>query len=381
MYGISTYGKMVADPTRIEAYSQALRQAITPNSTVLDLGSGTGVFALLACKFGARRVYAIEPNRAILVAKANAAANGFADRIVFFQELSTRVSLPEKVDVLVSDLRGILPLFEKHLPAIVDARKRFLSPGAVQIPLSDRILVAPVEAPEEFKENVLGHDSSSLGVDVEAAVRHTSNSLFKVNLLPGQLLAEEKRWAALDYTAALPSDYAAGLSWTVRPGVCHGLAVWFDTVLSKGISYSNAPGQPCKVYRQIFFPWPKPVEPDSGDLVTVELKANLVGDDYVWRWDSRVICPERSADARAQFQQSSFYGIPLDPSQLRKRSAQYVPTLDEDGQIDRFVLNAMAGEATVEMIAADVVARFPKRFPSLQDSLNWVAALSAKYSR
>mgnify|MGYP001184895145 CR=1 FL=1 len=72
---------MIADRVRMDAYVRALRQAVVPGSVVIDIGTGTGIFAMLACQFGARRVYAIEPDDAIQVAREIAAANGFADRI------------------------------------------------------------------------------------------------------------------------------------------------------------------------------------------------------------------------------------------------------------------------------------------------------------
>ncbi len=86
---------MIGDSVRMDAYAQALRQVVKPNSVVLDIGTGTGIFAMLACKFGARRVYAIEPNDAVQVARETAIINGFAERIEFFQALSTQVTLPE----------------------------------------------------------------------------------------------------------------------------------------------------------------------------------------------------------------------------------------------------------------------------------------------
>ena len=60
-YSLSEYGNMIADKTRMDPYAYALKAAITPDSVVLDIGAATGIHALLACKFGARQVYAIEP--------------------------------------------------------------------------------------------------------------------------------------------------------------------------------------------------------------------------------------------------------------------------------------------------------------------------------
>jgi|SRR5438105_12126415 len=83
---------MVGDGVRSDAYARALRECIRPNSIVLDIGTGVGIWALLACQFGARRVYAIEPNDVIQVAREIAAANGYADRIEFIQDISTRIA-------------------------------------------------------------------------------------------------------------------------------------------------------------------------------------------------------------------------------------------------------------------------------------------------
>ena len=108
--GRSKVGRMIADELRRDAFTRAMRQAITPESVVLDIGTGTGIFALLACQFGARKVYAIEPDDAIQVARQLSSANGNAERIKFFQDTSTKVTLPERAVVIVSDMGGALPL-------------------------------------------------------------------------------------------------------------------------------------------------------------------------------------------------------------------------------------------------------------------------------
>src|SRR5690349_9590517 len=102
---------MIADTTRVRAYARALDAKITSESVVLDIGTGPGFLALLACRAGAARVYAVEPEDVIQVAREVASANGLADRIRFIQARMTDVNLPEPVDGIVADLRGPLPLF------------------------------------------------------------------------------------------------------------------------------------------------------------------------------------------------------------------------------------------------------------------------------
>src|SRR3979411_3014659 len=109
MYSVADFGRMLADEGRLGPYLAALRAAVRPGDVVVDIGTGTGIFALWACKLGAARVYALDDNPAVDVAKRVCRASGFGDRGTFFEELSTDVVLPERADVVVADLRGSLP--------------------------------------------------------------------------------------------------------------------------------------------------------------------------------------------------------------------------------------------------------------------------------
>ena len=95
MYDIHDYGGMINDSVRMTAYIRSLRSIITPESVVLDIGTGPGIFALMACQLGARKVYAIEPMDVIELAKELAEINNFSERITFIQDRSANVELPE----------------------------------------------------------------------------------------------------------------------------------------------------------------------------------------------------------------------------------------------------------------------------------------------
>jgi predicted RNA methylase len=51
---------MVNDVARAVAFKRGLAEAITPASIVVDLGSGSGLLAVMAAQLGARHVFAIE---------------------------------------------------------------------------------------------------------------------------------------------------------------------------------------------------------------------------------------------------------------------------------------------------------------------------------
>src|SRR5262245_32729841 len=175
MYSVSSYGFMIADSARMDAYAEALRRAVKPDSVVLDIGAGTGIFSLLACRFGARKVYAIEPDDTIRVACEIAAANGYSDRIEFIQKLSTEVTLPELADVLISDMRGLLPFLGRHISNVADARERLLKPGGTLIGRRDDIWAAIVEAEETYNEYLGPWEKYDL--DMTAARRIVTNTI------------------------------------------------------------------------------------------------------------------------------------------------------------------------------------------------------------
>jgi protein arginine N-methyltransferase 1 len=211
----------------------------------MDIGTGTGIFALLACRFGARRVYAIEPDDAIQVAREIAKANGYADRIEFLQAMSTQVTPSEPADVIISDLGGVLPWFAQHIPSIADARRRLLAPAGVLIPQRDVAWAAVVESDDLYARHTVAWDRNRFGLDMEAARRVVINTLNQGRITRDNLLTNVHRWATLDYSAVEDPNVHAQINWIVRrSGTGHGIAAGFDRTVVNGICLSNAPDAP-----------------------------------------------------------------------------------------------------------------------------------------
>lgn len=385
MYSITNYGAMIADRVRIRAYADALRRVITSDSVVVDLGTGTGIFALLACRFGARRVYAIEPSDAIQVAREIATANGFAERIEFHQAMSTEVTLPERADVIVSDIGGVLPWFQTHLPSIADARRRFLAPGGVLIPQQDAVWAAVVEAPELYARHSAPWEDCGFDLDMEPARRLAVNTFKRGEVTADRLLAEPQRWAVLDYALVENANIRAQVHWTVsRAGTGHGIVVGLERTLAEGIRLSNAPERPDAVgpdsiYETVFFPWWSPVPLAAQDLIEVELRATLVNGSYIWCWNTSIVDPRQPLAVKARFAQSTLLESPVSPATLRKASASYTPTLTENGRMARFVLDAMNQGLPLGEIARALSSEFATRRFRDQEALSYVAALAQQY--
>ena len=321
MYSVHFYGQMLNDARRMDAYAAALRRTVKPDSVVMDLGCGPGVFALLACKLGARRVYAVEPQNVISLAREAAAANGFADRIEFFEKFSTEITLTQPADIIISDLRGVLPWFQQHIPSIIDARARLLARGGVLLPRRDILWAAVVEAPDRYEELVGPWQNNKYELDLSAGTRLVTNNWRKTRIEPEQLLVEPVCWTTVDYYEVQSPDIGAEIAWQApRQGMAHGVAVWFDSELVEDIGFSNHPNKPQMIYGNGFFPFSEPVEVKESDRIVLRLAARMLENDYVWRWDTDFFTANVEAYPKVSFKQSTFFGVPLSSSQLRKLS-------------------------------------------------------------
>ena len=373
---------MLADDVRLEAYTKALRQAVTPDSVVLDLGAGAGFFAVLACKLGARKVYAIEPNDTIELGPQLAAENSCGDRIEFIKDMSTRVSLPEKVDVIVSDLRGSAPLYAGSIVTLIDARERFLKPDGVMIQQRDTIFAALVEAFEVYGKNVTSLIETRAGVDQSMYRKFLCNQFVKGRVEREALLTEPQIWATLHYPTISSPDVTAELRWkALRVGTAHGLSLWFEAGLGIGADahVSTAPFAPERIWGTPFFALQEPIVLIEGDEVIVNLSARLVHKEYVWRWDTRVIGSDGAV--KADFKQSTFYGEIISLSHLRKQAATFVPALNEEGRINAFILAQMNGQTSSQTIAERLSEQFPALFPTWQKAMKSVGDVAGKFSQ
>ena len=158
---------LLDDGPRLLAYGAALKEVIKPEHMVLDLGSGTGILGLLACRAGARRVYAIDEGGILEIARAICRANQLDDRVVHVKGLSTRVELPEKVDVVIADQIGYFGFEAGVIGYFNDARARLMKAGGVAIPGRIDLEIAPVSAPE-MRQRVDFWASPVAGFDVSA---------------------------------------------------------------------------------------------------------------------------------------------------------------------------------------------------------------------
>lgn len=380
MYSLGDYGSMIADCIRTPPYIKAIEAAVKPGTVVVDVGCGTGFFALVACCAGARRVYAIDEAEIVHFGEKLAVANGFADRITFLCGDSRQIELPERANVIVSDLRGALPFFGPALPSIQDARERFLALGGIMIPQRDTLYAAIVEASAAFENLTSPWKTEINGLDLSAGLSCTLYQMGQQYANREQLVSEPQAWCVIDYTKNLSANAAAKLLFrTTRTAVAHGILIWFDAQLYEDIGFSCAPGIPKTVYSHIFLPWLEPVTVGDGQEIEVALHANLVGVDYVWRWETKI--DNGGSHPSRHFQQSTLQGAQFSPQWLRKHAEDFVPSLTADGEAERWLLQAMDGKTALEKIAKDAADRFPTVFRKKEQAFRRISALAEKFSR
>lgn len=367
-YSLREYGAMFAAPVRSRALVAALEATVRPGTVMAELGAGPGLYALLACRLGADRVYAIEVSPVLELAPLLAAENGVAERLICIRDLSTRVTLPERVDVLLADLRGVLPFFHGSVRSIIDARERFLKPGGAIMPRRDTLWAAVVHAPAPYEAIVGPWTSAARGLALRRGLEVALNNWIGVSVESEQLLSAPASWGTIDYATITEPRLSGTATCTVaRAGTAHGMCAWFDTEMHTGIAFSNAPGAPSTLYGQAFFPWLEPVALAAGDVVRVRFQVMPGRPDSTWTWETTV-CTARGEE-RVSFRQSTFFGYVFPADDVRRRSDSYVPTLSPSGRVARDVLAQMNGERSLGAIAVEMHQRYPDLFP------DWIAAL------
>ncbi len=378
-YSIADYGDMVDCEPRMPVYAEALKRAVTPGCTVIDIGAGFGIFALLACKYGAGSVVAIETDSSIELLHELAAANGYSDRITVVRDLSTNFTPEKKADVIISDLRGTMPLFEHHISAITDARERLLANDGHLLPMRDILRVALVRSPNSYRSAKAPWKSNRYGLDLSAGQRFAVNDSSKVYLNPSALLSEPRDLATLDYRTMTDPNVEGTVELSaLRDCEAQALLVWYDAEVSEGLTYSNAPGEPKLVYGQMFLPFAEPMTLRKGETISARIRANLMDSEYIWSWDSDAPADE-TGKPRQAFRQSTFLRKIIPPDMLQPGANTRVPEASPRIAIDRDCLDLVGEGRNLGEIAQALVERHPEHLQSYDEALESVADLMRRY--
>jgi len=303
---IDFHRSLLAEKGRCKNYRRAIFNTVRPNDIVVDIGCGTGILAFFACQAGAKKVYAIEVEKIVDLAKRVSQKNRFQDRIVFLNDLSYHVKLPERADVLVTETFDTFGTNGGLLNLVIDARQRFLKRSGRIIPRLIHLFVVPVELPQIYQKidfwinNLYGLDFSQLRF-------YTANQIFSVNpeiLQPDTFLSKPRSLARINLSRIKTANIGGAVSFIAkRDSNLHGIAGWFSAQLSKKTSISNAPNIMNPKWNDAFFPLERPIPLKKGNRIHVIVESKNNGS--VWRWRVSIDALGVSCD------QSNFWGWPL----------------------------------------------------------------------
>lgn len=237
--------KMLADGVRNELLARSIERRITPETRFLDVGAGTGVWAILAAKLGARRAVAIEVEKELIpMIHKHAQENGVAHLIEIIHGRSDDVRIRGKFDVIVCELFGASAYSPATVASFVDLRTRFLAPNGILIPQKLSLFAAPVHF-EKFARPL----PAGLNISSNYLRSLRTNFPFNVPLAERDLiriLAEPNQISEMDFRTILepPSLEGLGSIWEVEDRSAVNAFVTFDrSTFDDGIEMSNLESQ------------------------------------------------------------------------------------------------------------------------------------------
>ncbi|MDA1081240.1 MAG: 50S ribosomal protein L11 methyltransferase [Gemmatimonadetes bacterium] len=238
----SDYDWMFADRVRTTAYLSAIASVVRPGDVVVEIGTGVGYFAVAAARAGARMVYAIESDPSIVLAEQLIRENGCGDRVRCVRGDANQIVLPERGTVLLSDVRGLLPLFGDAIPTLINVRERMLAPDARLIPRRDVVHAAPCTAPRKWAQDELALGLAPHGVSRQVLAARARSRLHGDRVDSAAICAAPAQVAILDYATITSPDVDATVSWAVdRAAPLEGIALWFDADLADSVGFSTSP--------------------------------------------------------------------------------------------------------------------------------------------
>jgi amino acid adenylation domain-containing protein len=231
VYDELLYYALTHDEQRNEAYRNAIARSVT-GKVVLDLGTGAdAILARFCADAGARRVYALEVRPdAFRLATAVVEKLALVDQVTVLHGDSMSASLPEPVDVCVSELIGMIGSSEGVVSILNDAR-RFLADGGTMIPRRCVTKIAPVALPDHLAASPRLTGLPRLyAKQVFEKVGHPFDLRVCVkNCPPDQLLAEAAVFEDLDFSAVgRPDDSGAAMFTFTRASRFDGFLLWLN---------------------------------------------------------------------------------------------------------------------------------------------------------
>jgi len=356
---------MLGDEVRMDAYRKGIQEVVKEGDVVADIGTGSGILAFFAVQAGARKVYAVEQDSIIEEAEKLAKSNGLENKIVFMKGRSDKVELPEKVDVITSELIGYFGLEENLLHFKINARERFLKPGGRLVPAWLELYLVPVDSETIWKKNMgpwnkdyYGFDFSPVR-DYAVSQRYLADCTNKVNQL-----AAPSMLSHIDFFEIKRIPFVFNAEFAInKNGNFHGLMGYFRSGLSPNVMLSTSSEESVTHWEQTFFPMEDMVLVEKGDELSCKIKAIPQMNTVFWEWRTTV---HRKGKKIAEFNQSNLH---IAKGELVMGRQDFKPVLSHDGEMLRRVLELCDGNRSMGEISELIMTDDPEKYDNFKDTM------------
>ncbi|MBW4615057.1 MAG: 50S ribosomal protein L11 methyltransferase [Desmonostoc vinosum HA7617-LM4] len=276
---------MLNDVERNEAFETAIKLAMYPGCTVLDVGAGSGLLAMMAARHGAGSVTSCEMLQPIAhLAKKIVALNGFEDQIKIIakksDDLIVGVDLAKRAEILITETVDCGLLGEGIIPIIRHARQSLLVPDARIVPAKAVVKFSLLESSEIHHLNFA---SDAVNFDVSMFNSFSTVGYFPVRLWiwPHQLLSQPKTAFEFDFQVdSLNPRQEEICVRAEQSGTVHGVVFWFELDLGNGVILNNAVDNPKSHWMQAVQCFERPINVQQGDLLELMVRQSDTNIDF-----------------------------------------------------------------------------------------------------
>tara|TARA_B100000900_G_scaffold379447_1_gene364349 strand:+ start:1383 stop:2318 length:936 start_codon:yes stop_codon:yes gene_type:complete len=272
--GLGLQRYMVSDKPRTDSFAAAIKEVVQEGDEVIDVGTGTGLLAILAAKVGAKKVYGLDDSDIAEVAKTLVERNGLTDVVDIVRCNASDFDLGNTTDVIVSEWLGLLAFAEAMLDDLIVARDANLKPGGTMIPSEVDVLLAPVSCPDLYNQEGPGFWREPIhGIDYAILEELEQNQGLsqQIRVSAESMLAKGQPMVSLNLATASSEDpWERGeLEFRMeRSARLDGFVGWFSMQLSPSVRLDTGPDSPLTHWRQIHFPF-KPFNVEARQTLKV----------------------------------------------------------------------------------------------------------------
>jgi predicted RNA methylase len=223
---------------------------------VVDIGTGSGVLAIMAAKAGARKVIGVDVNReSIGYARRAAVINNVNDRVDFVTRHFSDFIPDERADLVICEMLSSIMLIEQQVAACNHAVNSVMKAKGSLIPQNATIYLVPVES-QMMVDRFLFDDIQFPSVVQTISPESTRD------------LSDAKVLTEFDFThPTTVSKIDKVLNFRiVGNGTIHGLVGLFESRLYDEIILTMEDG-----WKQLFLPLDTCVQVKTGDEFSVRI--------------------------------------------------------------------------------------------------------------